>query len=180
MQRKPASASTWRLALAVLLLSAPAPSCRCSATQKQPPPGLSDEPIPPETPMTAVEDDARKELRSFLDDPKLDVSADEAQRLAPAARQALEATFAELDPRLRSRIDASRPVTCARNGCFKDVVYADWATYYLVNQAVLFGRQQSPFARYPGAQYRSGRSPEDGGRFVVTWALMFPLRGGAK
>jgi hypothetical protein len=130
--------------------------------------------------MTSVENDARKEFKTFLSDPKLDVNPEEARQNAPRAREALDRTFAELDPALRSRIDASRPARCLRNGCYKDVVYSDWATYYLVDQAVMSGTRPSAFASYPGAQYRTGRSPLDHGRFAVTWALMFPLKSSSK
>lgn len=127
--------------------------------------------------MTKVEDDARREFHTFLSDPKLGVEIEAARARAPGARAALDATFAELDPTLRAKIDASHPARCLRNGCFKDVFYRDWATYYAVNQAVLSGPQPSAFVRYQGAQYRTGRSPAARGGFVVTWALMFPLTG---
>jgi len=130
--------------------------------------------------MTKVEDDARREFRTFLNDPKLDVAPEAPRQSGPGAKQALDQTFMELDPALKAKIDASHPARCLRNGCYKDVLYPDWATYYAVDQAVLFGAHQSAFVRYPGAQYRTGRSPADHGRFVVTWALMFPLRGVAK
>jgi hypothetical protein len=184
--------SSWRLPAPVaLVLSIGLASCQRAQPQPeaQPHPTLAATPpvaaaapvLPPERPMTKEEDDARQGVLRLLDDPKLNVVAPEARPQSPSATQALESTFAALDPTLKTHLDLSRPVKCVRNGCSKDVVYDDWATFHAVNQAVLFGRHQSPFVRYPGGQYRTGRSPEKGGKFVVTWALMYPLKeGGAK
>ena len=162
------------------LLCASLSAFRCNGPDKDQRPSGPGGTIPPETPITNVENDARKEFKTFLNDPKLDVVPEEARLAAPLAKEALDRTFAELPPALKARIDASRPARCARNGCFKDVVYGDWATYYLVDQAVMSSTQPSAFTRYAGAQYRTGRSPLDRERFAVTWALMFPIRGTAK
>jgi hypothetical protein len=149
----------------------------CTGSARPPQPSGFGGAIPPETPITHDEDTARKEFKAFLNDPKLDVEPDGARQDGALAKQALDSTFAELAPALRARLDVSRPARCLRNGCYKDVIYGDWATYYAVDQAVLFGGSPSPFTRYPGAQYRTGRSPLDNGQFVVTWALMFSLKG---
>jgi hypothetical protein len=173
------SSSRWSPALAGLWLLSLA-SGGCTGSDKDQRPSGAGGAIPPETPMTRVEDDARKEFKAFLNDPKLDVAPEEARQNGPLAKQALDTTFAELAPALRAKLDVSRPARCLRNGCYKDVIYSDWATYYAVDQAVLFGPTQSAFARFPGAQYRTGRSPIDKDRFVVTWALMFSLKGSSK
>jgi len=151
------------------------PEAAPAAPPVQPPePAAAPEPRAPrvETPIRPEEAQARGRFVDLMSSKKFRVlpvpgmTRDEAEK-------ALTAAVAGLDPKLAAAAKVDKTY-CLQNGCMMDVVFSDWSAFQQFNDAVV-DAPASPFNQYKGARFQSGRSPREGGGFVVSYGLMFPV-----
>jgi hypothetical protein len=154
-----------------LVLAVPASGCaRHEAVQPdEPAPGVE---VRSETRIGPDEAKARDRFLDLMSSKRFRVRSVPGMTRVEAEK-ALADTVAGLDPGLAAAAKVGKP-QCLPNGCMLDVEFPDWNTYQRFNRVVV-DDQASPFNRYEGMRFQSGRSPRAGGRFVVGYGLVFPV-----
>lgn len=106
-----------------------------------------------------------------------DLPASLAKTFGPGVARSVSQDFGfeDFDPK---DTDHAHPKTrCVHSACLIDVYFRNWEAFDGLNQ--LFELDpRLPWNNYPGTRYRSARATPQGHsqwKYVVTWALVFPL-----